>query len=73
MPVGTPVNISATASDPDGNVSQVLFTANGATIATVLGFPYNTTWTPANLGAYTITAKATDNQGNTTTSVLHRG
>ncbi len=68
VPVSNPVTLSATASDPDGTIASVQFIANGQTIATVSAFPYNTSWTPTALGSYSITAKATDNSGNTTTS-----
>lgn len=66
----TPASISftATAADPGGSVSKVEY-YNGTTLlgsATVS--PYNFTWSNVQAGAYTITAKATDNTGLTTTS-----
>jgi hypothetical protein len=66
--VGFATTISATASDPDGNVASVQFIANGAVVGTVTTFPFNFSWTPASPGLYALTAKATDNSGNITTS-----
>ena len=68
--VGTPIILSATASDSDGNISQVDF-YNGITlIGTVLsgsagdtGSGYTTTWSNIAPGTYQLTAKATDNNG----------
>jgi hypothetical protein len=62
------VTITANAADVDGTVSNVQF-YNGTTLlgsdATV---PYSFTWTNVAAGTYTITAKATDNKGATSTS-----
>ncbi|MDD3179848.1 MAG: Ig-like domain-containing protein [Opitutaceae bacterium] len=66
--VNTPVSLSATAADPDGNVTSVQFFVSGQSAATDAVYPYNATWTPTGLGTYSITAKATDNDGNVTTS-----
>ncbi len=64
------VTINATASDNDGSVTKVEF-YNGATL---LGMdatsPYSFDWTNAPAGNYTISAKATDNDGYTTISNL---
>src|SRR5256885_4270141 len=62
------VTVSATASDSDGTVSKVEF-YNGATlISTATSAPYSMPWSNVAAGAYTLTAKATDNAGATTTS-----
>jgi sulfur relay (sulfurtransferase) complex TusBCD TusD component (DsrE family) len=63
--VNTAVTLAATASDPDGNVTQVQFLVNGQSISTDQDYPYNATWTPTSLGGYVITARVTDNDGNT--------
>ncbi|MBS0632886.1 MAG: PD40 domain-containing protein [Verrucomicrobia bacterium] len=69
FPVGAPVTIAANASDPDGNVVSVEFRVNNQIVGTaVTAYPYYLTWTPVNLGNYAITAKVTDNDGNTVTS-----
>lgn len=68
-PIGVVVPLSAAANDPDGSISQVAFTANGQIVANLTKYPYNTdAWVPVSLGTYTITAKVTDNDGNTVTS-----
>lgn len=67
---GTPasITINATASDIDGSVSNVEF-YNGTTL---LGSdntaPYSYTWSVSTVGSYTITAKAYDNAGASSTS-----
>jgi photosystem II stability/assembly factor-like uncharacterized protein len=67
---GTPasITINALASDIDGTVSKVEF-YNGATLlSSDATAPYLYTWTNVAIGNYTITAKAYDNGGATTTS-----
>ena len=62
------ITISASASDSDGTVSNVQF-YNGATLlGTDATAPYSFSWTNVAAGTYTITAKATDNAGASTTS-----
>ena len=62
------MNLAATASDPDGTVSKVEF-FNGATkLGEDTTAPYSFTWNSVTAGNYTLTARATDNQGATTTS-----
>jgi chitinase len=62
------VAIIATASDADGTVSKVEF-FNGATkLGEATAAPYSYSWTNVANGTYAITAKATDNSGNATTS-----
>ncbi len=68
FPVNAPVTLTADASDPDGNVVSVTFAVNGQIVNTLNAYPYTLIWTPKNLGLYAITAKATDNDGNTVTS-----
>jgi hypothetical protein len=62
------ITISATATDSDGSISNVQF-YNGATLlGTDATAPYSFSWTGVAVGTYTITAKATDNAGASTTS-----
>lgn len=62
------ITITATASDEDGTVANVEF-FNGATLlGTDNSSPYSYSWTGVTTGTYTISAKATDNQGETATS-----
>lgn len=62
------VTIQATASDNDGQVQQVEFLADDTVICTVTAQPYTCSFTPT-LGDHTLTARATDNQGLSTTAV----
>ncbi len=66
--LGNQVLISATAADSDGTVSSVQFFANGLSVGTATAVPFNFSWRPTVSGNYRITAIATDNAGNTTTS-----
>ncbi len=62
------VSLAATASDTDGTVTKVAF-YNGATLlATITTAPYTYTWSNVAGGAYSLTAKATDDKGAVTTS-----
>jgi glucose/arabinose dehydrogenase len=68
---GVAVTLSATASDADGNatITGVEFFENGAKIgATDTTSPYGVSWVPATLGTRMLTARATDNQGDSTDS-----
>ena len=58
----------ATASDPGGSVAQVEFFANGGLIGSDATSPYSLDWLNVAAGAYTLTARATENLGLTTTS-----
>ena len=62
------ITVNAAASDSDGNVQQVEFFANGASIGTDTTSPYSVTWTGVSAGTYALAAIATDNEGATTTS-----
>ena len=62
------VNLVATASDSDGNVAKVEF-FNGATkLGEDATAPYTFTWNNVSAGSYTVSARATDDLGGTTTS-----
>jgi len=63
---GATVLIQAEAGDTDGVIQQVEFLANGTGICTVTAAPYTCSFTPTP-GAYTLTARATDAQGLSTT------
>jgi len=67
--VGTPITLTASAADGDGTIAGVQFfdgaTAIGAADTTA---PYSVSWTPASTGTHTLTARATDDCGLTTTS-----
>ncbi len=62
------VTITATASDSDGTIAKVEY-YNGATLlGTSTAAPYSYTWSNVAAGVYSLTAKATDNAGASTTS-----
>lgn len=65
---GTAAPITATASDPDGTVASVQFFDGAVSLGTDTSSPYAVTWTPSTLGAHTLTARATDNGGASTSS-----
>ncbi|MCE7988429.1 MAG: hypothetical protein DYG89_45305 [Caldilinea sp. CFX5] len=65
--VGAPVTIQAQASDPDGTIQQVAFFANNTPLCTDTTAPYECAFTPA-VGAFSLTAQATDNANAVTTS-----
>jgi hypothetical protein len=60
---GTNVMLTATASDANGTVTKVEFFAGATKLATVSNAPYEFTWSGAAVGSYSVTAKATDNDG----------
>lgn len=64
---GTVVNVTATATDQDGTISQVEFFANGSSIGIDTSTRYSVNWS-IGTGSYTLTARATDNLGATATS-----
>jgi uncharacterized protein YjbI with pentapeptide repeats len=62
------VTVSATASDPDGQVDRVEFFANGGRIGSDSSVPYSMVWRSTVRGTFTITARAYDFDGGVTTS-----
>lgn len=62
------VTIAATASDPNGSVTRVDFYQGSTLISSDTTSPYSASWTNVAAGSYTITAVATDDAGETTTS-----
>ena len=60
--------LTATAADADGTVSKVEFYQGTTLLGTATAAPYAYTWAGVAAGTYALTAKATDNQGATTTS-----
>ena len=62
------LSLAANAADSDGSVARVEF-FNGATkLGEDTSAPYTTQWNSGAAGSYTLTARATDNAGATTTS-----
>lgn len=68
--VGSAFALSATASDPDGLVTQVEFVDGTTVIGSFTAAPYNVNWTPTTSGVHYLTARATDNTGAVTTSAI---
>ncbi len=62
------IAIEATASDSDGTVSKVEFFQGATKLGEDTTAPYSFTWSNVAAGNYSLTAKATDNAGATTTS-----
>ena len=63
-------NLTATASDPDGSVTKVEFFDGATKLGEDTTAPYQYTATGLGLGSHPLTAVATDNLGNTTTSAV---
>ncbi len=62
------VTINATAADSDGSIYKVDFFAGTTLLGSVTQSPYSFQWKNVPVGTYTLTIKATDNGGATTTS-----
>jgi hypothetical protein len=62
------VPIAATAADPDGTIAKVDFYQGSTLLGTDTSSPYAYSWQNAAAGNYSITARATDDAGETTTS-----
>lgn len=62
------INLVAEAADRDGTITKVEFFSGNIKIGETTSAPYSFTWTNVPAGTYTITARATDNSGLTTTS-----
>ena len=61
--IGATLNVSASATDSDGEVVQVEIVANGESLAKRSEGPYEADWPLAKLGLQTVTVRATDNDG----------
>jgi len=65
---GSPVTLTAEASDKDGTVARVDFYAGNTLIGTSTSAPYRFTWMGASVGTHALTAVATDDDGDVTRS-----
>jgi len=65
---GSTISLSATAMDSDGTVSKVEFYQGAVKLGEDTTDPYTYDWTNVPAGDYVLTAKASDNAGETTTS-----
>ncbi|RFM33960.1 PQQ-dependent sugar dehydrogenase [Chitinophaga silvisoli] len=66
---GENIEIDAAVSDATGAVTNVEFYQGATKIGEDADAPYTFTWTNAPAGTYSLTAKATDNQGLSATSI----
>ena len=62
------LTLNAVSSDPDGNITQVVYRANQQAIATLKTSPFQGTWNTTNSGLYAMSAVAYDNDGLSATS-----
>ncbi len=65
---GNTITLLASASDADGTISKVTFYRGGTRLGEDVTNPYQYTWNNPGEGSFVITAKATDDQGEETTS-----
>ena len=65
---GSAITLTANAADSDGSVSLVEFFRDGILIGTATASPYTMVWSNPPSGTYSLTARATDNNGVGTTS-----
>ncbi len=63
--LGETINLSANATDPDGNLDKVNYNINGKFYKTLARAPYNTNFKPTEAGTYKIIAKSFDADGLT--------
>lgn len=62
------ITVSANAADADGSIAKVEFFAGASKIGEDTSAPYSVTWNNVVAGSYTLSARATDNQGASSTS-----
>jgi RHS repeat-associated protein len=62
------IALVATAADSDGSISKVEFYAGAVLIGSATGAPYAVNWANVAAGSYSVTARATDNNGAVTVS-----
>ena len=65
---GTVINLTANAADGDGSITRVEFYDGATLIGSDTTAPYALAWSGAAVGSHTLTARAFDNAGATTTS-----
>jgi len=62
------ITVTATASDTDGTIARVDFYQGSTLIGSDASSPYSISWNNVPVGTYSLTARAVDNGGATTTS-----
>jgi hypothetical protein len=66
------VPFTATATDPDGNVTRVDYFLGSAVIGSAIGTPFSFSWTNVPPGTYNVSAVATDTGGLSVTSAVRQ-
>jgi len=66
--VGSSISIIATGSETNGTISKVYFYQGSTLLGSDSEGQYNYVWTNAPAGTYTLTSKAVDTNGVSTTS-----
>ncbi|MBX7210827.1 MAG: metallophosphoesterase [Verrucomicrobiaceae bacterium] len=66
--VGDTINFAATTADTDGTIAKVAFFDDSALLGEDSSAPFGFAWSGATSGTHVLTARATDNDGNVTTS-----
>ncbi|MDP7693686.1 MAG: Ig-like domain-containing protein, partial [Vicinamibacterales bacterium] len=64
----TDITLAATASDPDGTITEVRFLADGSQLGSAATSPYSFQWTNVAAGTYALSAVVEDNDQNVATS-----
>ncbi|MBI2927215.1 MAG: Ig-like domain-containing protein, partial [Verrucomicrobia bacterium] len=64
------ITLSANAADSDGTLTNVAFFAGASLLGAASHAPFAFTWTNVGRGIYSLSAKATDNDGASTTSSM---
>nr|WP_036670559.1 Ig-like domain-containing protein [Pedobacter borealis] len=67
---GSNITINADASDSDGTVTKVEFYQGSTLLGESIGAPFSFTWKNVAPGSYSLTARATDNSGERSTSAV---
>lgn len=65
---GDAISLAASASDADGSITKVGFYQGNTLLGEDSTAPYEFVWNGAMAGTYSVTARATDNEANVTTS-----
>ena len=68
MTQGDNITITANATDSDGTIAKVEFYNGSTLLGTDTSAPYSFDWSNLPAGSFSLTAKATDNKGISTTS-----
>ena len=67
---GSDITITVDAADSDGQITKIdLFEGGNGKLGELVNLPYTFTWTDVPEGAYTLTARAYDNEGASRTSL----